>query len=209
MRSAWPVSPLGRRKLAGQFRSWTVSVGEKRGPPPGAPTGRSRGHQYSSASRSRSAGERSQQRGSVRSTTAAPQAAGPLVPLACPLLATEVARDDTSKSDDTTGAATQRPATLWLCDVEDLDDEVQQQLVRELAGNRTFRMIATSREPAAVLAGAGKFRVDLAWPLATIEIPASRRSPEPIEDLPLLTQLFVEEQIGKEPNNWLVYRPKQ
>ena len=122
----------------------------------------------------------------------AAQGAGPLVPLACPLLATSLL-ETTLRAMARTGAATQRPATLWLCDVEDLDDELQQQLVRELAGNRTFRLIATSREPLAVLAGAGKFRADLACALATIEI---RLPPlaERMEDLPLLTQLFVEEQ---------------
>lgn len=120
------------------------------------------------------------------------QAAGPLVPLACPLLATELL-ETTLRTMARAGAATTRPATLWLCDVEDLDDEVQQLLVRELAGNRPFRMIATSRESLATLSEAGKFRADLACALATIEIRMPALA-ERIEDLPLLAQFFVEEQ---------------
>ena len=107
----------------------------------------------------------------------APQAAGPLVPLACPLLATELL-ETTLRAMTRTGAATQRPATLWLCDVEDLDDEVQQQLVRELAGNRTFRMIAAHLARAACRAGRGR-QVPRGSGLcpATIEIaPAARRA---------------------------------
>ncbi|HVU87070.1 MAG TPA: sigma 54-interacting transcriptional regulator [Pirellulales bacterium] len=123
----------------------------------------------------------------------AAQTAGPLVPLACPLLSANLLETTLRALARSGAAVTGRPGTLWLCDVEDLDDEVQQQLVRELAGKRTFRMIATSREPLTALAAAGKFRADLACALATIEIrlpPLAGR----IEDLPLLAQLFVEEQ---------------
>ena len=54
-------------------------------------------------------------------------------------------------------------------------------------------MISTSREPLSALAAAGKFRADLACALATIEI----RVPALIDrlaDLPLLAQMFAEEQ---------------
>ncbi len=118
--------------------------------------------------------------------------AGPLVPLACPLLAVSLL-ETTLRALSRASTAAGRPATLLLFDVDELDDEVQQQLALDLAGGATFRVISTSREPLATLAAAGKFRADLACTLATIEIRVPALA-DRLADLPLLAQMFAEEQ---------------
>ncbi|HEY4308183.1 MAG TPA: sigma 54-interacting transcriptional regulator [Pirellulales bacterium] len=118
--------------------------------------------------------------------------AGPLVPLACPLLAVSLL-ESTWRALSRATAAAGRYATLLLSEVEDLADDVQEQLARDLVAGAPFRIVAISREPLTALAEARKFRADLACALATIEIRIPSLS-ERRDDLPLLAQMFVEEQ---------------
>jgi DNA-binding NtrC family response regulator len=118
--------------------------------------------------------------------------AGPLVPLACPLLAVSLL-ESTWRALSRATTAAGRPATLLLSEVEDLADDVQEQLARDLVAGAPFRVIAISREPLTALAEAKKFRADLACALATIEIRVPSLT-ERRDDLPLLAQMFVEEQ---------------
>ncbi len=126
-----------------------------------------------------------------------PQSAGPLVPLACPLLALNVLeptiRTLVRRADE---GQTDRPATLLLSDVEQLSAEAQEYLLTVLSGRSTFRVVSTSRAPLAALTARGEFRPELACALSTIEI---RLPPlaERMEDLPLIAQMLVEQQNGR------------
>jgi len=120
--------------------------------------------------------------------------AGPLVPLACAILGAELIH-----STITALAASGSPndpsgrGTLVLNEADQIPVEVQCEVARVL-GSRSFplRLVATSQQPLADLVRHGQYREDLSAMLSTItiELPhlAQRR-----EDLPLLTQVFVEE----------------
>jgi DNA-binding NtrC family response regulator len=123
----------------------------------------------------------------------AAQPAGSLVPLVCPLLSVALMESTVrALSRASATAASARPATLLLCDVDQLAVETQEQLARSLSKAGAFRIVSTAREPLAALAAREAFRADLACALATIEIrlpPLAQR----LEDLPLLAQMFVED----------------
>ena len=114
------------------------------------------------------------------------------MPLAGPLLAVTLL-ETTLRALSRATTAAGRPATLLLFDVDELDEDVQQQLARDLAGGATFRVISTSRELLSTLAAAGKLRADLACALATMEIRVPALA-DRLADLPLLAQMFAEEQ---------------
>jgi len=120
------------------------------------------------------------------------QAAGPLVPLACPLLAVGLL-ESSLRALARAAAVAGRPATLLLLDVDQLGDDAQELLARSLPTASGWRIVGTSRAPLSSLAATGRLRSDLACALATIEIhipPLVER----LTDLPLLSQMFVEDQ---------------
>lgn len=130
-------------------------------------------------------------------TVADPQlpTAGTLVPLDCALLGTDlmetvhtaVAR--ANLLDEHTS-----PGTLLFHRVDELSVDVQAELAAYVVRRLTvWRLLATAAESLVELARRGKFRDDLAAALSTITIelpPLVQRR----DDLPLLAQLFLEEQ---------------
>jgi len=124
----------------------------------------------------------------------ATEPSGPLVPLACTILAADVIASTLA------AIASQRlpqdasgHGTLLLNDVDQLAAEAQAEVARLLAGKRfPLRLLATAREDLVDLARQGKYREDLAAALSTlvIRLPplAERRG-----DIPVLSQHFVEE----------------
>jgi DNA-binding NtrC family response regulator len=123
-----------------------------------------------------------------------PLAAGPLVPLACPVLGAELLHATVAAlASGKVGEESASRATLLLTEADKLPPEAQVVLAEMFVG-RPFapRLIATAEQPLAELVRRGAFRADLAAALSTlvIELPplAERR-----EDIPLLAQLFLEE----------------
>ena len=120
--------------------------------------------------------------------------AGSLVPLVCPVLSMSLL-ESTIRTLQRTAVAgqTPRPATLLLSDVDQLSLESQEYLARCLPSDTTYRVVSTARAPLGELAADGTFRPELACALSTVEIrlPPLRAR---LDDLPLLAQMFVEEQ---------------
>ncbi len=118
---------------------------------------------------------------------------GPLVPLACPLLGSELLSTTITalvhfEDKPQTGG---HPALL-LRDADCLPAEVQAWLADRMAAARfPLRIISTARRPLVVLAGRGDFREDLACALTTIAIELPSLV-DRLEDLPLLAQAFLE-----------------
>lgn len=122
-------------------------------------------------------------------------AAGTFVPLDCALLGADlletvhmaVAR--ANLFDEHTS-----PGTLLFHRVDELSADVQTELAGYVVRRPTvWRFLATAAEPLVELSRRGKFRDDLAAALSTITIelpPLVQRR----DDLPLLAQLFLEEQ---------------
>ena len=77
--------------------------------------------------------------------------------------------------------------------MDELDDEVQQQLALDLAGGGNVSRDFHLREPLATLAAAGEFRADMACTWRRSKS-ALRRVADRLADLPLLAQMFAEEQ---------------
>jgi DNA-binding NtrC family response regulator len=124
----------------------------------------------------------------------AAQSAGALVPLACPVLSTSLL-ESTIRALVRASIAEPppRPATLLLADVDELPLDVQEHLARCLPAAGAVRIVSTARESLLTLAATGKFRPELACGLATVDIelvPLAER----VEDLPLLAQMFVEDE---------------
>jgi DNA-binding NtrC family response regulator len=122
------------------------------------------------------------------------EASGPLVPLACTVLAPDLIASTLAAiaSQRFPQEASSR-GTLLLNDVDQLAPESQAEAARVLAGKGfPLRIIATARQHLIELARKGDFRDDLASLLSTlvIRLPplAERRG-----DVPLLAQWFVEE----------------
>lgn len=119
-------------------------------------------------------------------------AAGPLVPLACPLLDIELLQA-TLRSLARAKSSGQRAATLLLTEVESLSEAVQIELARSLAaGALSARIISISASPLTEVAARGVFRADLACWLSTLIIqmpPLAQR----MADLPLLVQWYIEQ----------------
>jgi DNA-binding NtrC family response regulator len=123
-----------------------------------------------------------------------PGSVGSLIPLACSVLGADLTRSTVLAlaTKDPLGEQAAR-STLVLNEADQLPPEVQAELAAVLAG-RSFRLrlIATASRPLDELARAGTYRADLAALLSTItiELPslADRR-----DDLPVLSQLFLEE----------------
>lgn len=120
------------------------------------------------------------------------QPAGPLVPLACPLLDADLLQA-ALRSLARSKPGELRPATLLLNDVDLLPQGAQADLARSLGGGRfAARVVSTARLPLAELAAQGRFLGDLACLMSTltIELPALSQR---LSDLPLLTQWYVEQ----------------
>jgi DNA-binding NtrC family response regulator len=114
---------------------------------------------------------------------------GPLVPLACPLLDTDLLQA-TLRGLARNRNTGRRPATLLLEDVGSLGEGAQTELFQWLAGGDfPVRVISTSQ---AALTEIGPFRADLACALSTLVI---RLPPlaERMRDLPLLAQWYIEQ----------------
>jgi len=125
---------------------------------------------------------------------AGPEAAGPLVPLACPLLDADLIRSTLAALVARYSPSDGGPrGSVLLSDVERISPEAQADLAR-LFHSRPFplRILATARRPLSETAGQGAYREDLAAMLSTLVIelpPLERRR----RDLPLLAQLSLEE----------------
>lgn len=119
-------------------------------------------------------------------------AAGALVPLACPLLDSELLQAGL-RGLIKSGPGDQRPATLLLNEIDLLAESAQTDLSQWLTrGSFPARIISTAKASLAELAARGQFRGDLACALSTLTIevpPLDKR----IGDLPLLVQYYVEQ----------------
>ena len=119
--------------------------------------------------------------------------AGPLVPLACPLLDSELLQATLRGLARAKSADPAQAPALLLGDVDQLPAPAQLELARSLGGAaQPFRLLSTAREPLAEIAARGEFRPDLACLLSTLSI---RLPPlvERLEDLPLVAQWFLEQ----------------
>jgi DNA-binding NtrC family response regulator len=120
-------------------------------------------------------------------------AAGPFVPLACPLLDADLLRA-TLRALAKAKPDQQRPATLHLDDAESLPEDAQLELARVLAGGQfSARVVSSVGRPLGGRVKRGTFRPELACLLSTVVIrlpPLANR----IEDLPLLAQSFIERE---------------
>lgn len=119
-------------------------------------------------------------------------AAGPLVPLACPLLDAELL-EATLRTLSRARSPAERPATLLLEEIDTLVEECQSELFRALSsGTVTARVVATSREELIQLAERGLFRRETAFLLSTLTISLPPLA-ERLGDLPLLVQWYIEQ----------------
>ncbi len=122
------------------------------------------------------------------------QSGGSLIPLACSVLDPDLIRSAVAALSGASLGASTRHSTLLLNEADELPVEVQAELAAIFSqANFMPRLIATARRPLDELVAEGKFREDLAELLGTIVIelpPLARRR----ADLPLLAQMFVEEQ---------------
>ncbi len=138
-----------------------------------------------------------------------PRQAGPLVPLACPMLGAALL-ESTLRGLARAGEAGEpaHTASLLLLDVEQMPVEVQYELTTLLAGfDAPLRVMATSNEPLEVLVAAGGFRGDLACALSTLTIalpPLSKR----LQDLPLLAQMFLEDSNARAAKQLAGFAPE-
>lgn len=123
-----------------------------------------------------------------------PDQAGPLMPLACPLLDGELLQATVvAFLHRATAADLTQPATLLLLDADQLNAEAQAELLAFFrVPTFSLRTIATTRRPLVQLAEEGGFLRELAYRLSTtsIELPSLK---ERREDLPLLCQRFLED----------------
>lgn len=126
---------------------------------------------------------------------ARPEAArGLLVPLACPLLTSEllVAGVQALKRGRLTGG-TERAATLLLEDVDSLPAELQPTLAGLLRpGDQQVRIVSTACLALVDLVDLGQFSRELAIGLSTITIELPPLAERP-EDIPLVAQRLLEE----------------
>jgi len=123
-----------------------------------------------------------------------PDSAGTLVPLACSVLDGDLIRSTvTALVSGDVFADESAHGTLLLNDVDELSDEVQAELAAEFVDRPlAMRLIATAKQPLVALARKERYREDLAAALSTITVelpPLIQRR----EDIPLLSQLFLEE----------------
>jgi len=123
-----------------------------------------------------------------------PTAAGPLMPLSCPLLdgellqATVVAFLQRAKDRDPI-----HPATLLLLDADQLNAEAQAEMLAFFrVPTFNLRVIATTRTPLLALASEETFLAELASRLSGFIIQLPRLA-ERREDIPLLCQQFLED----------------
>jgi DNA-binding NtrC family response regulator len=114
-----------------------------------------------------------------------------LIPLECGALSSDVLRQTLDEFMSRPSAAL--PTSVLFLAVDRLPVDQQAQLVERIVGRPPgARLFATSETRLDLLARQGRFRADLACMLSTITIelpPLDQRR----EDLPLLTQLFLEE----------------
>ncbi len=130
-----------------------------------------------------------------------PSKVGSLIPLACAVLGADLIHSTVRalRTGDVLGKEAER-STLLLNEVDRLQPDAQANLAGELVG-RSFplRLIATAERSPAELASRGEFLEDLAAVLSTITIELPPLA-ERIEDLPLLSQQFLEECNARGPN---------
>lgn len=118
--------------------------------------------------------------------------AGPLVPLACPLLDADLL-SATLRSLMKDRPEHRRPSTLMLEEIDSLAEAAQVELARFLVGGRfPARVVSTARTPLGELASRGAFRSDLACLLCTVTIRLAPLAERP-EDVPLAAQWFLEQ----------------
>ncbi len=116
-----------------------------------------------------------------------------LMPLACPLLDAELLQTSiTAFARHAADNPTTRPATLLLCDADQLSNAAQNELFGFLAlPGFDLHVLSTARRSLLDAAEAGTFRKELAFALSTLEIElpqlAARR-----RDIQLLAPLFLE-----------------
>lgn len=118
--------------------------------------------------------------------------AGPLVPLACPLLDADLL-SATLRNLMKTRPEHPRPATLMLEEIDSLSEAAQVELARFLVGGRfPARVVSTARMPLSELVSRGVFRADLACLLCTVTIRLPPLAERPA-DVPLAAQWFLEQ----------------
>ena len=118
---------------------------------------------------------------------------GPLVPLACGVLETNLLRSTLRSAWSKDSVEGDAAVTLLLSDVDCLPSEAQGDIVDLLhQGSRHVRLISTSTRPLAELVGQGQFSAVLACRLSTISIELPPLV-ERLEDLPLVAQAFLEQ----------------
>jgi DNA-binding NtrC family response regulator len=118
---------------------------------------------------------------------------GPLVPLACTVLETNLLRSTLRALRPKGNARLSAPGTLLLNDADEMPAEAQEDLIEMLAdGSLAMRVIATATRPLGELVAEGAFYQSLACSLSTlvVEMPALARR---LDDLPLLAQALLEE----------------
>lgn len=119
---------------------------------------------------------------------------GPLVPLACPVLGAELLQTTIRSLARSQRESTAPFSTLLLNDVDQMPPEAQAELAGFLRLTELpIRLLATARAPLVELALGGTFRSDLAHWLSTLVI-ALPRLVERLADLPLLAQMFLEQE---------------
>jgi transcriptional regulator with PAS, ATPase and Fis domain len=118
---------------------------------------------------------------------------GPLVPLACAVLETNLLRSTLRAARARNAAQRANGGTLLLGDVDYMPPEAQEDLLAFLAGGTLgMRVVATSAQPLAEMVAEERFSHELACRLSTLVIelpPLARR----LDDLPLLAQAMLEE----------------
>src|SRR6185295_12279872 len=114
-----------------------------------------------------------------------------LVPLACGVLGTELL-SSTVAALVSKHATADRAATLLMNDVDELAPENQLEMIALLKHRPAgLRVVATTTRSIEALARQDKFHGELACLLSTLEIELPALS-DRLEDLPLLSQLFLE-----------------
>jgi hypothetical protein len=134
--------------------------------------------------------------------------AGPLIPIACPLLdAEQLQAELASLLRRQHESPTAPPPVALLLDVDRLREGAQQELAGFLAlPDIQLHTLATGRVPLQRLAGKGKFRQDLAYTLSTLTIvlpPLAKRS----TDIPLLAQHFLEHASAAQARHLSGFQP--
>jgi transcriptional regulator with PAS, ATPase and Fis domain len=124
---------------------------------------------------------------------------GLFTPVACGTLPAEILREIITSISPRRAPVKELPvATILLADVDQLPPDIQEELVRTLAGSApSARILSTSTTPLEELVEAGKLRSDLAHLLGTlvIELPTLHARHG---DIPAIAQFLLEDLNAKE-----------